>query len=298
MQIVRTDNTNPFFNAALEAYLYRHRPENTSIAIIYRNERSVMIGRNQNPWQETSLDARCRRALPVVRRLSGGGAVYHDLGNVNCAFIVPRNFYSPDLHVEVIISALTSLGLEAETRGQHGIWSGGRKLSGNAFALNSKNALLHGCILVDTDLRELSSALREAPSYSFQGASIPSVRAPVTNVSSLLPGTTPTDVEDALAAEIARRWPRTSAEQFSLPDATGTPDFRQTLTEFSDDAWNLNHTPKFTMRIRRAEGTLQLVVEAGIVCSAFMSAANLADVAIPEYVGHPLDALLVSLIHP
>ena len=237
MRLVCSTEHSPAHNLALEEFLYRNRPDGVTL-LLYRNAPSVVCGRNQNPWQEADT-LWCRaNDVPILRRLSGGGTVYHDLGNVNYAFFVPRADYEPDRFVGIAVTALRSLGVEAAIQGQHSIWAAEHKLSGSAFALNGKCAMLHGCILAETDLERLSRSLRKRPDITYEGSSVASVPAPVANTVSLSPHATADAVEKALV---------TSAEQLfgeaecCLLDA----DLTDLAAKYASPEWTWEHTAAF-----------------------------------------------------
>ena len=247
MRLIRSTEHSPARNLALEEFLYRNRPDGVTL-LLYRNSPSVVCGRNQNPWQEADT-LWCRaNGVPVLRRLSGGGTVYHDLGNVNYAFFVPRAEYEPDRFVGVAVSALRSLGVEAAIQGQHSIWAAGRKLSGSAFALNGKCAMLHGCILAETQLELLSRALRKRPGITYEGASVASVPAPVINAVALSRQATADAVEKALIA---------SAEQFfgEAEPCFLEADLRELTAKYASPEWIWKHTADFKVTRTLPDGS-------------------------------------------
>ncbi len=237
MRLIRSTEHSPAENLALEEFLYRNRPDGVTL-LLYRNAPSVVCGRNQNPWQEADTLWCRENNVPVYRRLSGGGTVYHDLGNVNYAFFVPRSDYEPDRFVGVAVAALRNLGVEAVIQGQHSIWAAGRKLSGSAFALNGKCAMLHGCILAETQLELLSKALRKRPDITYEGSSVASVPAPVTNTVALSPEATADAVEKALV---------TAAEQLfgEAESCTLETDLTAMAAKYASPEWTWEHTSAF-----------------------------------------------------
>jgi lipoate-protein ligase A len=244
MRLLLSPYASPAANAALEEHLHR---EGSPTLLFYRNAPCVVIGRNQNPFREVNLRWCRAHALPVIRRFSGGGAVYHDDGNLNYAFIVPRDAYQPDRYVGIALAALHSLGASDAVIGMHhGIFIGDRKCSGSAFALNAKTALLHGCLLVSADLGRLHDALAMPP-YEFAGGGIASVRSPVANLSAYIPGLEPERLRDVLIRE-AENALGCRLRQEDVP-AVGT----ELLEKYAGDAWNFGATPAFTVRIN---GTL------------------------------------------
>lgn len=187
MKIYRNFSTDPSFNLACEEYLLFHEVE--PVFMLWQNERSVIIGQNQNAYAEIDLPYVTEHGIKVVRRLSGGGAVYHDLGNLNYTFIVPEkesdvlNFAT---FAAPIISALATLGVTAELSGRNDLTIDGKKISGNAQCVKNGRILHHGTLLISSDLSVLSSALRVDPT-KFQSKGIASVRSRVTNLSKILP---------------------------------------------------------------------------------------------------------------
>ena len=237
MQVLRSESNSPSWNAALEELLYR-KPPAEPVLLFYRNSSSVLIGRNQNVRREADLDWCEEHGVPIVRRISGGGAVYHDMGNLNYAFIVERGGYSPDKYVGIAIEALRSLGLaDVRSDAHHSIWCCGAKVSGSAFALG-KSALLHGCILVETDLAMLSAALNGDPAAESAGAAIDSVRVPVVNASSLSPAIGIESLQNAILHQTASQLgcELASADCEALAE---TEEFKALEKKFSSKVWNM-----------------------------------------------------------
>ncbi|MBU5424900.1 lipoate--protein ligase [Tissierella pigra] len=185
MIYVINNSNDPFFNHAAEEYLMNNFDE--EIFMLWINKPSILIGRNQNTISEINLDYVEENHITVVRRLSGGGTVYNDLGNMNFTFITYRN----SLETKVkngfekfalpVINALKSLGANAEFTGRNDIVIGGKKFSGNAQYSQKDKLLHHGTLLYNCDMSKLSLALKSKP-IKFVDKSVKSVGARVTNI--------------------------------------------------------------------------------------------------------------------
>lgn len=187
MIIVEQNRTEPYFNLAAEQYLLDSNIKD-SIFMLWRNEPSVIIGRNQNAYSELNQEFIKEHNIKVVRRLTGGGAVFHDLGNINFTFIVPKDecetldfkrFTTP------VIEALSELGVKAELSGRNDITVDGIKISGNAQCRYNNKIMHHGTLLFDSDISRLSGALN-VDSEKLKSKGIQSVRSRVANLKSML----------------------------------------------------------------------------------------------------------------
>ena len=197
--LFRHDCTDPYRNLAVEEYLLDTVEPGQCILYLWQNENTVVIGRNQNPWKECRTSLLEQEGGRLARRLSGGGAVFHDRGNLNFTFLVNEEDYDLDRQLSVIQSACKALGLEAERSGRNDVLVGGRKFSGNAFYHSKGKAYHHGTVLVDTDGEKLARYL--SPSKAkLQAKGVDSVRARVVNLIELVPGLTCARMAEELAA--------------------------------------------------------------------------------------------------
>lgn len=176
--------TDPAFNLALEEYVFERMSRDREYFLTWRNDNAIIIGRHQNTAAEINEEFVKEKNIKVVRRLSGGGAVYHDLGNLNFTFIVDaqpgqkvdlRKFCQP------IADTLCTLGANATVDGRNDILIDGMKVSGNAQYVRQGRVMHHGTILFDSDTSVLSQALRPDPAKA-QAKGVKSVRSRVTNV--------------------------------------------------------------------------------------------------------------------
>lgn len=186
-QLVYIDNegiTDPHINLAIEEYALRHLDPRYTYVLFYVNEPSIIIGRNQNTFEEIDQTYVQERGIHVVRRLSGGGAVYHDAGNLNFSFIT--DYGSDRLHnfrlfTEPVVQVLQSLGANVELQGRNDLVIDGRKVSGNAQYSTPRRMFSHGTLLFDSDLGEVGRALSVKPS-KIQSKGHRSVRSRVANI--------------------------------------------------------------------------------------------------------------------
>lgn len=186
MLIIRSDITNPFFNIASEEYLLKKVPDD--VFLLYVNDPSIVVGKHQNTLAEINYRFVRENSIHVVRRLSGGGTVYHDRGNLNFAFIQHvegKNLIDFKKYTAPIISILKKLGVNACFEGKNDLRVNGLKISGNAEHVFKKRVLHHGTILFDSDLNVLNEAIRVAPGR-YRDKAVKSIRSVVTNIRPLL----------------------------------------------------------------------------------------------------------------
>lgn len=180
---------DPFRNLAVEKYLTFRVQEGQCILFLWQNRRTVVIGRNQNAWKECNTAALAADGGHLARRLSGGGAVFHDLGNLNFSFCVRREDYDVDRQLEVIRRALLREGIEACKSGRNDLLAEGRKFSGNAFYKSGDFCCHHGTIMIDVN-RELIGKYLNVPERKLLSKGITSVQSRVVNLKELRPDLT------------------------------------------------------------------------------------------------------------
>lgn len=244
--------TDPYFNLAAEEYLLKNFKE--GIFRLWRNKPSIIVGCNQNSQAEINRDYVHTHNIPVVRRLSGGGAVFHDLGNVNYTFIdkqvigeTTADMFSK--YTKPIILALNKLGVNSYLEGRNDLLIDGKKFSGNAICVHKGRVLQHGTLLFSASIEDLSAALNTRPE-KFQGKSVKSNISRVTNISSHLPSDsniTPESFIDFLYQTITSN--KTSTEEYKV--YTYSPEDIKAIEKLRDkkyntDKWNFGHSPKYS----------------------------------------------------
>ncbi|GHV45683.1 lipoate--protein ligase [Synergistales bacterium] len=264
MFVIKNSDTRPQYNLALEEYLcLKSLREGARFFMLWRNEPSIIVGRFQNTLSEINAPFVEERKIHVVRRNSGGGAVYHDLENINYSFIAPDDAgdFNFSFFTRPIIAALASLGVNAEVSGRNDIAIDGRKVSGGAQFRRSGVTLHHGTLLYDTDLETLGQALRP-PEDKYKDKAVKSARARVANIKPFLAEPlTAIEFMTRLENEINARRPATlSAQELVEVESLKTE-------KYSSWEWNYGASPRFTehKRARFAWGGIEafLVVDGG-----------------------------------
>ncbi|HPH95360.1 MAG TPA: lipoate--protein ligase [Anaerolineaceae bacterium] len=263
-------NTKPYINLAIEEHLMRNLATDEDILLFYINEPSIIIGKHQNTLEEINLEYVQSHNIHVTRRLSGGGAVYHDLGNLNFSFITenrPENVHNFRKFTEPVVRALQTLGVPAEVGGRNDILADGRKISGNAQYISGKRMVSHGTLLFNTDMSELSRALNVKPG-KIQSKGIKSVQSRVANISEFLAA--PMDTETFrthLLHEILER--SESIPQYHLTPADWEAINALSLSRYQTWDWNYGRSPEFnvqkTNRFPGGEVDARIDVHDGII---------------------------------
>ena len=185
MKLLILKSKDPYLNLAIEEYLFRNTTDD--IFMLWQNEPTVVIGKNQNVYAEINREYTKEHNIKIARRITGGGAVYHDLGNVNYTFISSRNKEGIDFKyfTAPIIDALKAIGVNAELSGRNDITVNCKKISGNAQYSTDTRTLHHGTLLFDSDLSVLSSALN-VDEEKIRSKAISSTRSRVINIKDLI----------------------------------------------------------------------------------------------------------------
>ncbi len=267
---------NPYYNLALEKYLLDHVEEDEIILYLWQNERTVVCGRNQNLWKECHVTKLLEDGGHPVRRLSGGGAVFHDRGNLNFTFLVKKKNYDVDRQLQVIIEACHYLDICAEKTGRNDITVDGRKFSGNAFFASDDKKYHHGTLLIKVDTGSMSAYLNvDKEKLATKGVS--SVRSRVANLTEFCPGLTIDLMKEKMIQAFEKVY-GLSAFPYDM-DAIRQDELKETERFFGSDQWLYGRRIDFTYRIDRrfpwGDFDLQLNVEQGkISAAALYSDAN------------------------
>lgn len=241
--------TDPRMNLAIEEYALKNLDINETYLLFYINEPSIIIGKNQNTIEEINTEYVEANGIHVVRRLSGGGAVYHDLGNLNFSFITKddgESFHNFRKFTEPVIAALKKLGVNAELSGRNDIEVEGRKISGNAQFSTKGRMFSHGTLLLNSEMDHVVSALK-VKKDKIESKGIKSVRSRVANISEFL--TEKITIEEFRSLILKYIF----EGQEEIPEYVLTEDDWEKIQELSKERyqnweWNYGKSPKFNLR--------------------------------------------------
>lgn len=230
------ESVDPYHNLAIEQYLMETVGEDTCILYLWQNRRTVVIGRNQNAWAECRTTELNQDGGHLARRLSGGGAVYHDMGNLNFTFLVSKKNYNLQKQLQVIVTACRNLGLDAQTTGRNDVAIDGRKFSGNAFFDSKGQAYHHGTLLVNVDMSKLGQYLMPSKA-KLQSKGVDSVRSRVVNLRELCPALTIQRMKEEMLRAFQQVYGMASTE---LCEADFDKDYVNQLRE-RNASWDWNY---------------------------------------------------------
>ncbi|CAM3669951.1 lipoate--protein ligase [Erysipelothrix urinaevulpis] len=288
MRYLINNSTNPYFNLALDEYAMKHIDVDEDFFFLWRNEPAVIIGKNQNTAEEINQKYIDDNGVKVARRVSGGGAVYHDFGNLNFTFVI--NVDDPGKvnykkYVQPIISALKEMGIEAEASGRNDILIDGLKISGNAQRMANGKLMHHGTLLYDVNIENMVQALNVDPD-KITSKGVKSVRSRVTNIKEHLPNSTDIfDFWDALQYYLSNEG---QDEEIILSEEDIAKIEYEAVNKFGTWDWIYGESPEFNLKnSRRFPGgkvEIMMDVDAGYIQSVRFIGdyLGLEDVAIIE----------------
>lgn len=282
MRVCWSASTSIYYNLALEEWCVDEFNRQGPLLLFYVDGPALVVGKNQNPWREAATGWARRTGVPVARRISGGGTVFHDPGNLNFSLIVPRADYKKDAVFEQTIAALRSLGADVALQDGNSLFIGDKKVSGTAFCFRGQAAMHHGTVLIDADLAQLRASMKPAlPEIATRA--IASRPASVANITDFVPTLTIDQIATALAKHLAGLTTR------DLIERPTDPKFDALLQRHASWEWCFGYTPTFQWKIESATNTLSLKVEKGHVVEAINEWCRDRIEPDPQILGCPFD---------
>ncbi len=264
LQFMDWPGQNPYINLAVERYLLDHTDKETCTLLLWQNDNTVVIGCNQNPWKECRTGLLQEEGVHLARRFSGGGAVYHDLGNLNFSFICPEQYYDQIKQFRVIQVACAMAGIDATLSGRNDLQVGDKKFSGNAFFHQNGVACHHGTLLVSSNYEKLSRYLTPSKA-KLEGKGVTSVRSRVANLQTFAEDLTVDKMKGLLLTAFQRVYGITASP--IVLSTEGMEEIEKTAAFLQDPVWLYGkHTPAFcTLESRYSWGGIcvELDVENG-----------------------------------
>jgi lipoate-protein ligase A len=287
VKVFLSSTFDPYLNLAMEDWLFRDMDPSYRILYLWRNADTVVIGRHQNPWKECRLSEMEKDGVKLARRQTGGGAVFHDSGNLNFTFLNGKHDYSRERNSRIVCSALAKAGIRAEPSGRNDILVEGKKVSGSAFRETDDRAFHHGTLLVDSDLGRLTRYLNPDPK-KLASRGVESVKSRVANLSDFRAGLNADRVRELVAEAFFEEYgERSVPERLDHEALTKLPHLREYYELLESWEWRFGKSPQFTHdlseRFPWGGVELGLVVRGGRIESA-KAYSDALELAIPEIV--------------
>ncbi|MCI7392384.1 MAG: lipoate--protein ligase family protein, partial [Clostridiales bacterium] len=242
MIYIENTNNDPRYNLAFEEYVFLNTDYDEPILLLWQNGPAVIVGKYQNTLEEVNYDFIKEKGINIVRRNTGGGAVYHDLGNLNYSFIIPDVQSKIDFKTFTIpvVKALESAGVQAEQTGRNDILVDGKKFSGNAQQFSNHKLLHHGTLMFDVNTDDVAKALK-VKEGKFKSKATKSVKSRVTNLKPYLGDITVEDFKNLLIEWFDREYGLKKVE-LTEKQKQEILDLRE--RKYATDDWNLGKSPK------------------------------------------------------
>ena len=280
--------TDPYFNIAAEEYFVKHATND--ICMIWINEKSVIIGKHQNAYAEINYPYVRSNQIPVIRRISGGGAVYHDDGNINFTFIKKTdksNLVDFGQFTSIIIRFVQSLGIEVNVNKRNSLFVGEKKFSGHAEHVFHDRVLHHGTILFETDLEVLQHCLK--PGTGYQGKAMASARSEVANIAPLLSESiTIHQFINNLVDWLLKYFPGSNSYQLNQQELNSINDLAE--TKYKTWEWNFGYSPAYSFQVNIQAVEEPFLVNVRVENGKFVQIDFSQEITV-----HPLIQILIQM---
>lgn len=250
LKVFLSESFNPYLNLATEEWIFDNLDPSQQVLFLWRNEETVVIGRNQNPWTECNLAQMKADKVHLSRRKTGGGAVFHDLGNTNFTFLSPREEYKRENNIQIILNALATFGIQGEASGRNDLLiasaDGPRKFSGSAYREKKDRAFHHGTLLLHADLSRLGNYLTPNPK-KLQAKGKESVRSRVANLSEVAPHLKHEEIVNSFIPAFEEFYKdKADIELLSLESLHSKPELKAHYEQLGSWDWLYGNTLEFS----------------------------------------------------
>ena len=262
MICIQRESTDPYFNIAAEEYVFQNITED--VIMLWINDPCIVVGKHQNTLAEINIDFVSQNSIPVIRRISGGGTVYHDPGNLNYTFIrkgEKGSLIDYARHTRPIIDALRELGIEAKLEGKSDLTIAGRKFSGNAEHIYKDRVLHHGTLLFDTSLNLLEDSIR-LKHQDYKDKGVKSIRSTVTNIKEHLgEPMSINDFRDFLITFLSKSHPGLSIRPLKTEEKKEIQELAD--RKYKTWEWNFAYSPRYKLgrKLQTVKGILDINLE-------------------------------------
>ena len=295
-KLIVSTQTNPYLNIAVENYLLSQPSDGDITMYLWQNRRTVVIGQNQNPYAECNVAQLEQDGGYLMRRRTGGGAVFHDLGNLNFSLVVPYEMYDTKRQFAVLQQAVAAYGLGTEVSGRNDVLCQGRKFSGNAFAKGKFQRLHHGTILIRTDVALLQRYLKVKPA-KLQKHGVASVQSRVVNLSELEPSITAQNIIPRLNNAFEQEYGNPRHIDFAT--LANLPEVQELNNQFASPEWKYGRWQQFEAQ-QSAQfdwGGVEVAVQVDEVAGVIRSVDIASDSLFPDIIEQAQQLLTGASIH-
>jgi lipoate---protein ligase len=299
LKIFISESHDPWFNLATEDWIFHDLAPDQQVLFLWRNDNTVVIGRSQNPWLECHLEKMQQDQVKLARRQSGGGAVFHDLGNTNFTFLSPKQSYDKQRNFTIITQSLAQLGIVAKVQGRNDIvaqdaqqqW---RKISGNAFKEKVDRAFHHGTLLLNANMTRLAQYLNPSKK-KMQAKGIKSVRSRVINATDINPDIQHQALCAVLMEQFQQAYSARAEMTYLSPENLARHDsLQQHYQQLQSKEWLYGQTLPFTHELNERFAWGEITIRLNVQGEMIRHSQVFSDCLYPDFIAE-LQLLLANL---